>query len=94
MFEEFENEFKLNDAINFINEDGQNELIPENNEQREIIKNFCYVGQVLTTEDVAEIRGLLAFAYARIETLEEVRAIYSDLDEICKRGDENELEDD
>lgn len=95
MFEEFENEFKLNDAINRVNEHGVNVLIPEDEEEREEIRNFLYVGQVLTVEDVADVRRKFALAQHRLEILDQLVEVYESLIQLCERDhgsfeDENE----
>ena len=95
MFEEFENEFKLNDAINRVNEHGVNVLIPEDEEEREEIRNFLYVGQVLTVEDVADVRRKFALAQHRLEILDQLVEVYESLIEMCEREHESfEDEDD
>ena len=89
MFEEFENEFKLNDAINRVNEHGVNVLIPEDEEEREEIRNFLYVGQVLTVEDVADVRRKFALAQHRLEILDQLVEVYESLIEMCEREHES-----
>jgi hypothetical protein len=69
--EEF-NEIALHSAITFEDNDGNPILIPNDENDRERIKNFFRVGQTLTLEDVIDVRTLLALTFGKIEQFEKM----------------------
>ena len=71
MEEEF-NEIALNSAITFEDNDGNPILIPNNDKDRERIKNLFSVGHTLTLEDLVDVRGLLAITFFKIEQFEKM----------------------
>ena len=71
MEEEF-NEIALNSAITFEDNDGNPILIPNNDEDRERINNMFSVGQILTLDDLVDVRTLLALTFGKLEQFEKM----------------------